>query len=493
MAYVVTVDGKAAAAAPGETLLELLRRGGWQLDAPCGGQGRCGKCRVLVDGKECLACQTVVDRDMAVQLPHETAERILTGGKAGAVVPDGTDRYVLAIDVGTTTLVCYLLDGHTGATLATASAGNPQRQYGADLISRLQYVRSTGDKSLKTSCWDTLERLARQTAAEAGIALTDITGVSVVGNSGMHHLLLGISPESLCTPPYNPQVLDALELPAGDYLPLAPGAWLRVLPNIGGFVGADTVGCLSAEDFDQVEDWTLLLDIGTNGEMVLGKGEKRMACSTAAGPAFEGARIACGMHGAEGAIDHVRLENGDIRCSVIGGGRAAGICGSGVLDAVAALLKLGVIAPNGRLRVQEALAGRYGEDKRSFILQDAVYLSQKDVREVQLAKSAIRTGVDFLAREMGVGISDIRRVILAGAFGNYMRPESACAIGMLPPELLEKITAVGNAAGEGAKRCALSRAEFRRSTELARGTTFLELATLPDFQSQYLKNLDFPK
>ena len=473
--------------------MELLRRGGWRLDAPCGGQGRCGKCTVLVDGEKRLACQTAVDRDMTVQLPGETAERILTQGEAAPVVPDGTDRYVLAIDVGTTTLVCYLLDGHTGVTLATASAGNPQRQYGADLVSRLQHVRSTGDDSLKTGVWAVLEDLARKTAAKVGISLSDITGMCAVGNSGMHHLLLGISPESLCTPPYMPQVLDALELPAGDFLPLAPGAWLRVLPNIGGFVGADTVGCLSAAAFDQVEDWTLLLDIGTNGEMVLGKGEKRMACSTAAGPAFEGARIACGMHGAEGAIDHVDLENGEIRCSVIGSGKAVGICGSGVLDAVAVLLKKGVIAPNGRLRFQQELADRYGEDKRSFILKDAVYLSQKDIREVQLAKSAICTGVDLLAREMGVEVTDIRRVILAGAFGSYMRPESACALGLLPPVLLEKITAVGNAAGEGAKRCALSRAEFVRSGELARGTAFLELASLPDFQDRYLKNLDFPK
>lgn len=271
----------------------------------------------------------------------------------------------------------------------------------------------------------------------------------------------------------------ALTYPAAQFLPLNEQAVLRVLPNISGFVGADTVGCLLATAMDEAKDWTLLVDIGTNGEMVLGKGSRRIACSTAAGPAFEGAKIECGMRGAEGAIDHVWLEDDEVKCSVIGGGAAVGLCGSGLLDAVAVLLKKGVIAPNGRMKAKK------------FILKDEVYLSQKDVRQVQLAKSAIRAGIELMAKTMGIETAQISRLLLAGAFGNHLSPESACAIGLLPPVLLDKIQSVGNAAGEGAKSAAVSGKAFDHAAVLAKGTEFLELATLPEFQDTYITLLDF--
>ena len=224
---------------------------------------------------------------------------------------------------------------------------------------------------------------------------------------------------------------------------------------------------------------TLLIDIGTNGEMVLGNRHRRIACSTAAGPAFEGAKISCGMRGADGAVDHVWLENGEVKYHVIGGKDPVGLCGSGLLDLVAVLLKTGDLDESG-----------YLEDK-AYTLCDNVTLTQKDVREVQLAKAAIRAGIELMAERMGVEIEDIRQVYLAGAFGNYMDAASACAIGMIPPVLLDKIRPIGNAAGEGAKLCALSRAEFRRSQQLADETEFLELASLPQFQDSYVDALDF--
>lgn len=463
----------------GITLQQLLRTEGIRLDAPCGGKGTCKKCHCMVNGEEKLACQTVVDRDMTVILPDQKQDRILTSGQGALWNPDGANAYVMAFDVGTTTVAGYLLDGHKGTVLATVSAPNPQREYGADVISRIQYALTVDASAQQKAILKTLGELLHLAAEKAGIQLDEITLVSLVGNTCMHHLLLGIDTQPLATPPYRANVTKALTYPAAQFLPLNEQAVLRVLPNISGFVGADTVGCLLATAMDEAKDWTLLVDIGTNGEMVLGKGSRRIACSTAAGPAFEGAKIECGMRGAEGAIDHVWLEDDEVKCSVIGGGAAVGLCGSGLLDAVAVLLKKDVIAPNGRMKTKK------------FILKDEVYLSQKDVRQVQLAKSAIRAGIELMAKTMGIETAQISRLLLAGAFGNHLSPESACAIGLLPPVLLDKIQSVGNAAGEGAKSAAVSGKAFEHAAALAKGTEFLELATLPEFQDTYITLLDF--
>lgn len=463
----------------GITLQQLLRENGIHLNSPCGGKGTCKKCLVRADGVEKLACQTAVACDMTVELPEKENENILTEGTGTFWRPDGADSYVLAFDIGTTTVAGYLLDGKTGEILATVSCPNPQREFGADVISRIQYTLTEDSDRLQSVILDALKKLTEEAAAQAAISPKEITMVSFVGNTCMHHLLLGIYVKSLATPPYEAARTCAMVLPAKDYFPVADNAKLRVLPNIAGFVGADTSGCMLSASMDTMEDWTLLVDIGTNGEMVLGNKLRRIACSTAAGPAFEGAKIECGMRGAEGAIDHVWLEDGEVKCSVIGGVKAIGICGSGLLDAVSVLLKKGVIAPNGRMK------------EKRFIIKDEVYLSQKDVRQVQLAKSAIRTGIELMAKTMGIKTSQIQKLLLAGAFGNHLLPESACAIGLLPPVLLEKIESIGNAAGEGAKAAALSKAAFEKSKKLARETEFLELATLPEFQNTYLKLLDF--
>ena len=468
--YTVTfLPGGICVAVPeGATVLDAQIRAGLRPDAPCGGRGTCGKCRVVIDGKEVLACRTAVERDMTVYLPDAGDFSILEDGARVTIRPDGTDDYVFAFDIGTTTVVCYLLDGHTGTVLAQASRKNPQGQYGADVISRLQHALKEGSQALSGCIREAMEDLAAEAAARAGIARERITASAIVGNTAMHHLLLGIDPNSLVTPPYMPAVSEALE---------RKGA--RILPNIAGFVGGDTVGCMVATRFDQVEELTLLIDIGTNGEMVLGNRERRIACSTAAGPAFEGAKISCGMGGAEGAVDHVTAANGEIAYTTIGEASPKGLCGSGLLDLVAVLLDEGIISESGRMK------------NKAFPLCDNVVLTQKDVREVQLAKAAILAGIELLTEEMGVSVREIRRVYLAGAFGNYMDPRSACRIGMIPPVLLDRITAIGNAAGEGAKLCALSRAEFEYSQKLAAGTEFLELASLPQFQKKYIGALDF--
>lgn len=473
-------SGITAAVETGCSLLSAQIAAGLTPDAPCGGKGTCGKCRVTLEGKTVLACQTAVTRDMTVFLQEHGKENILTQGSGTPLPADGQHKYVVAFDLGTTTLVGFLLDGTNGAVLATASTVNPQTQYGADVISRIQAAGNGEGEALRCCVTEALSALIEEMTDRAGIAGAQITLACVVGNTAMHHLFLGIEPSALVTPPYMPTVSDAIEEPICGRLPIAPDGILRVLPNIAGFVGADTVGCLLATEFDRLQELTLLIDIGTNGEMVLGDGVRRIACSTAAGPAFEGAKISQGMRGAVGAVDHVWLENGTVCFHVIGEGTPIGICGSGLLDLVACLLDTGAIDESGRLA-----------NKRYTLPGTTVTLTQKDVREVQLAKGAIRAGIELMCRALHVTPEEIRTVLLAGAFGNYLNPASACRIGMIPPCLADRIRGIGNAAGEGAKRGAVSGAEFARAGKLAVNTEFLELASLSDFQDRFVEALEF--
>lgn len=467
-----------AAVCHGTSILSALISTGLHPEAPCGGKGTCGKCKVLLDGQVVLACQTIVDRDMTVWHSDVKKSNILTDGAARKIQPDGINDYCLALDVGTTSLVAYLLDGKTGVLLARSSALNPQNQYGADVISRIQYTLEQDGQALQNTICRALSELILEVSHIAGIEPLQITTAAVVGNTAMHHLLLGIDPTPLITPPYTPNISKAMELPPTGLFPI--GGSVRFLPNVAGFVGGDTVGCMSAVGFDQLEELTLMIDIGTNGEMVLGDKNRRIACSTAAGPAFEGAKISCGMRGAEGAIDHVWLQNDEVAYHVIGEGEAIGLCGSGLLDLIAVLLEAEIIDDSG-----------YLPDGAYQIEGTSITLTQKDIREVQLAKAAIYTGIQLMTRHLAVEMKQIQKVLLAGAFGNYMKPASACRIGMIPACLLDRIQPIGNAAGVGASLCALSKKEFEHSQKLAEYTEFLELASCPEFQDRYVDALEF--
>jgi len=463
----------------GTSLLQAQIKAGLITDAPCGGKGTCGKCKVLLEGKEILSCQTPVHQTMTVHIPQIQRLHILEQGISVQTAADRTSPYVIAFDIGTTTVVACLLDGFTGTSLAQMSMINPQTAFGADVISRIQYALQDM-AALKDSILSALTKLIRDMTAQAGITPADIGTIAIAGNTAMHHLALGIDPKPLVTPPYMPSVYEALEIPSVELLPVCPEAIIRILPNIAGFVGGDTIACMAATRFDQLEPLTLMIDIGTNGEMVLGRKGRRIACSTAAGPAFEGAKISSGMRGTAGAIDHVWMENGQVCCHVIGDTKAKGLCGSGLLDLTSVLLELEIIDESGSM-----------DSKEYTIPGTCVTLTQKDVREVQLAKAAIRAGIQLLTDKMDIAVSDIQQVYLAGAFGNYLSPASACRIGMIPPCLLNRIKPIGNAAGEGAKLCALNRREFEYSKKLALETEFLELAALPQFQDCYVDALMF--
>ena len=484
MLHRITVlpEGQVIEAPSGDTLLCAMGAAALTVDAPCGGDGRCGKCLVRVDGNPVLACQTLVDRDMTVTLPLPGEQKILTEQTLPLELADSCQGgYQLAFDVGTTTVVGYLLEGKSGRELAVAGAQNPQAACGADVITRIRHGLQGQMEALGSSIRHCLGDLTSQMCRQAGVLAEDIRLVCAVGNPAMQQFLLGIPVDNLAKVPFAPVLKQMHTIPAREVLPLWKNAEFLVVPDIAGFVGADTLACILACRQDEQEKMTLLVDIGTNGEMVLGNGQRMVACSAAAGPALEGALIQFGMRGQTGAIDHVWLEKDQIRCSVIGGGKAQGICGSGLIDAAAVALEQGLINERGKVLTEDGL----------LHLTDSIFLTQEDIRQLQLAKGAIAAGIRLMASHMGIALSDIQSVYLAGAFGTYMDPKSACRIGLLPSELEAKITAVGNAAGRGAQILACSAQARQRAQQILSRTQALELSTLPEFSRCFAKQMRF--
>lgn len=426
--------------------------------------------------------------------------------------PANDPVYVMAFDIGTTTVVGYLLDAKTGAQVAVSSMVNPQAQFGADVIQRANHALEGGGAQLAKAIRSALNELISDACGKINVPVSSVYMVSVVGNTCMHHLFAGISPGSLVHAPYNPVISEPIITEASHYnIKINPNGMIMLLPNIAGFVGADTIGVLLATEFDILDEITLAIDIGTNGELVLGSRDRMIACSTAAGPAFEGAKIECGMRGAEGAIDHCKFdENGKFVYSTIGGVKPIGICGSGLMDIIAQLLENGFVEESGRMydddelenEIAKANAERIIEvdGRPAFLLASAaesghgqdVFLTQKDLREVQLAKSAMAAGITLMADTLGIGVADIKKVMIAGAFGNYMDPWSACRIGLIPRVLSDRIEPIGNAAGEGSKIAILNREEFYRSATISREVEFLELATHPLFNDTFVDLMEFP-
>ena len=461
----------------GANLLQVLRSAGVLMDAPCGGNGRCGKCRVLVDGVEKLACQTPVCQDMTVTLPQRQPMEILT---QGVEYPNPNSKgYALAFDIGTTTLAGFLLFG--GRQIGQISRPNPQAAYGADVVSRIQGALKGDMDRLTGLIREAVTEMALALCRTANMTAVEITTVCVVGNPAMQQIFLGILPENLAKIPFAPVLTQGAVWAAKEYLPCCENAKLLIVPNISGFVGADTLACILATKLYQENSLTLLVDIGTNGEMVLGDRHQMVACSTAAGPALEGGNISCGMPARPGAIDHVWLEKGKFQWSVIGGGQALGICGSGLVDTVAAALDAGMLNKRGKILIENGI----------IPLADGIFLTQDDIRQVQLAKGAIAAGIRLMAAHLGVSLEEIRQVYLAGAFGSFLRKASACRIGLLPPVLEDKIQVVGNGAGSGAQWIAADESMLARAQQIREQTEHLDLATHPRFPREFAKMMMF--
>jgi len=415
------------------------------------------------------------------------------GDEVIGVYPPGTRSLGLAVDLGTTNCAGFLIDLESGTRLATLGIENPQVGYGADLVSRISHaVRSaTGSEDLRTAAVTAISELARDLCEAVAAQPQEIVDVAVCGNTAMHHLLLGLPVAQLGRAPYVAAVQAAIEIKARDLgIAVAPGASLHLLPNVGGFVGGDHVATLLATEQRWRLGTTIVMDIGTNTEISLIRGEEISTVSCPSGPAFEGGHIGAGMRAAEGAIERLRFVDGRLEADVIGEVEAVGLCGSGVLDATAALLAGGFVNRRGTIRLDHpGVRGTNG--KREVVLAPGVTFTQADVRAVQLAKAAIRSGIDLLLRESGLAESAIDQVVIAGAFGTYIDLESAVAIGMLPPLPLERFAQVGNAAGVGVRMTLASTKLRERARRLAEQCHYIELGSLPGFQKAFLGRIGF--
>jgi uncharacterized 2Fe-2S/4Fe-4S cluster protein (DUF4445 family) len=417
--------------------------------------------------------------------------------------------YGMAFDIGTTSIVGSLMDLGTGAVLASVGGINPQTVYGGDLMSRIAYAQFAPKKlqTLRAKVLNAVNDYAKQACAEAGVELRHVHKVTVVGNTCMHHIFLGVDPTYVGLAPYAPAVRDAVVVPGGEVpLKTLPRARVCLLPIVAGFVGADTVAAVLATRIYDSAETRCLVDIGTNGEVVMGSRERLMACSAPAGPALEGAQIRHGMRGAIGAIEKVEIGE-DVVCETIGNAPPIGICGSGLIDAVAKMLAAGVLDASGRLRtktkneLRPALRDRMvkPEGKEAFVLawageagkDEDITLSQTDIRQLQLAKGAICSGVVTLQKVMGIADAEIQELMLCGGFGNYINTESALRIRLLPDLPLERITYYGNAAALGAQMALLSETERARAEELAAEIAHVSLASQPDFQDVFVEALKF--
>ena len=424
--------------------------------------------------------------------------------------------YGAAIDIGTTTIALYLCDLARGGIAATGSVMNPQVAYGEDVMSRITYAIMNPGKGLRTLqqvLVQEINRLVQDTADSVDVGVEDIVDVTVVGNTAMHHILLGIEPDYLGVSPFPPAVNSSLDVKARDVgVAVHPEAYIHVLPVEAGFVGADNVGVLIATRPDQMDGINLIIDVGTNGELVLGNKDKLLSSSCATGPAFEGAHIQFGMRAAPGAIERVSIsaETLDVRYQTVGSQRwshevppreigARGICGSGIIDAVAEMFRAGILEASGRFndrlnnpRVRRGSAGP------EFVLAWAeetatgrdITVSIADVRAVQLGKGALYSGAKIMMKALGADRVD--RVLLAGGFGTYIDPEKAMILGMFPDCDLKNVIPVGNAAGDGARLALLNREMRKEADRIAREVEYMELTVFPEFTMEFAEAMAFP-
>jgi uncharacterized 2Fe-2S/4Fe-4S cluster protein (DUF4445 family) len=465
-------------------VLDFLEDEGWE--AKVDPAVRPALAKLMLEEGEEITAVTVGDHFVAVESGDTTAE-----------------MFGVALDIGTTTVVATLIDLRNGGAKAVASSINKQASFGGDVIARMAHAMR-GDEQLeqlRSAIVETINALLDQVFEEAGVPRERAYELVVVGNAAMLHLFVGVHPDSIAVSPFTATFLEPLDLRAADLgIAIHPQGRVQLFPSLGAYVGADLVGDVVATGLAREETKRLIVDVGTNGEIVLGSAERIVGTAAPAGPAFEGAEILHGMRATEGAIEGVQLEGSEVHLQIIGGDvEPKGLCGSGLIDAVAQLRKVGLLTETGAfIPSEDAAAHPLGarlveyQGIRAFRFTDTVLLTQKDVREMQFAKGAIATGVETAMREMGFDTGDLDEVLLAGSFGSYINPESAKIIGLVPPVPVERIKAIGNAASEGAKMALTSFREREVAFELPSWMEYLELSGVEDFNDRFIQNLGFP-
>lgn len=439
---------------------------------------------------------------------------VITGNRVVSVEPGDTTNecYGLAFDIGTTTIVGALMDLTTGSEIAVASDLNGQHIYGGDVISRMSVTMRGPEyvERLTAAVRSTINGIIERCCADSRVSPDRVYELTFIGNTVMQHLLAGADPSRISYAPFVPTTVDALASTAGEMgFPVLPSASVWIAPSIASYIGGDIVGVMLSAGLGRRSGNILAIDVGTNGEIVVSKNRELFATAAPAGPAFEGAEISQGMRATPGAIERVRVSKEGVELDIIGDEPATGICGSGLVDAVSELIRAGVVLQSGRLLhpdemldSNQALAERIIPDDRggAFTLTDddaspgsAVKLHAQDIRQLQLAKGSIRCGVNVVLREAGLQPEELDEVVLAGAFGSYIDPSHALAIGLIPESIpVDKVKSVGNAAGHGSRMCLLSLTSRVRALELPAGVNYVELSAVADFQDVFAESMAFP-
>jgi uncharacterized 2Fe-2S/4Fe-4S cluster protein (DUF4445 family) len=506
----------------GDFVADALRRLGVWLDLPCGGAGNCGGCRIEVRGalspptprelqslsQEAfkagwrLACQTRIQGDLEIVLTE--VQRINAAEEQSSVQPP-QHLLGMALDLGTTTLEGRIYDLETRQMLSEGSLVNPQLSLGADLITRIQFaLEPNGGETLKGLVLQGINKLIERLTKQLELSPQQIMQLTIAGNSVMVHLLLGLNMEGLSAFPFQPSMTASLTTTAGEIgISLAERAMIYLFPLIGGFVGGDAVADIISTGMHHENDPHLLIDLGTNGEVVLSTKDAIWAASTAAGPAFEGGEISWGMRAEEGAILDLDITNG-WRIKTIGNAPPRGIAGSGLIRIVVRLLSVGILRPDGRIKKewelsmeQRALVGehlRQGVQGLEILLDPdrQIALTQMDIRQLQLAKGAIRSAVDALLQDAGLKPESLQKVYVAGAFGSHVDAESLLQLGVLPEMAGEKIRPAGNSSLAGAAMALFTEEVRLEAEELAWRIRHLTLETREDYQEMFVKTLGFP-
>ena len=468
--------------AAGEDLLTVLQSAGLNVPAGCGGRGVCGKCKVYVCGgsfgaeeREALACRTEAEEGLTVRVGEYVGGGLTEGGREDAAGGcDGEEGFGLAVDIGTTTVAYALCDLRSGKTLKKHAELNRQASFGADVISRIMSAEAGNAQLLAEAVRGQIAETAARLMSEFSVPV--LKKVTVCGNTTMLHLFCGEDVSGIGRYPFTPAFTEFRSMPGGA-LGLAMAEEVQLLPSVSAYVGADIVAGAIAAGLDN-ED-ALLVDIGTNGEMLAHSGGRFFCTSTAAGPCFEGANIECGTGGVAGAVDSVRTEDGKVAFTTIGGEPPRGICGAGLVDALAVMLGTGAIDETGAF-----------VEGDKFVIGGGVYISQKDVRNYQLAKSAICAGIRILAERAGLALAE-KNLYIAGGLGFYLDGANARKTGLLPAEGAERQKVIGNAALAGARLCMISRAALERAKKLAAETEYIDLSADAEFMDAYIENMNF--
>lgn len=475
-------SGKEAVVDAGTKISDAARMADVRIATPCGGAGRCRRCNVLIGGDHgdrVLACMTPVDRDMEVIVPESETRSIVaaTDNKCSTVkeITPMTDGLGLAVDIGTTTVAVDIVRMEDAVELYSATGVNGQKVLGDDVLARIQHAADGGTEELRRLVLETVDYLIEDFEDRS-----KIKAVYVAGNTTMEHLFAGVDPTPIRVEPYLP-VVESSEMSGADSgLSVDPGAKVVTMPCISAYVGGDITSDIVFAGMDQSEGMSLLIDVGTNGEVALGNRDMLMVCSSSAGPAFEGGNLKSGMLAKKGAVDSISIKDGVVEYTVIGGAEPTGICGSGIIDMLAQLYLDGLVDKRGNFTDKAVL-----EDGR-FIVCGDIGISSAEIKDVIMTKAAIFSASNSLLRNLGLSFSDLDRVYIAGGFGNFINMDSAIAIGMFPDVDRDRFAYLGNASLAGAKTALLSSSFRDRISEAFGKMTYMDLSSDPVFFDEYM-------